>query len=446
MITETPGKALISAITHRTAVIGVVGLGYVGLSNAVAFAEAGFRVIGIDIESERVAKINRGESHLEHVPGEAVAEQVRAQRLSAATDFDVVSTLDCVLVCVPTPVRRDTVDPEPDLSHVRAAAQAIAPRLKPGSLVVLESTTFAGTTEDVLRPLLEASGLVAGRDFLLGYAPERIDPGNRQFALESIPRLVSGHGPDCQEAVRALYSQVFESVRLVSSIRAAEVSKLFENTFRWVNIGLVNELKMMCDSMGLDVWEVISAASTKPFGFLPFFPGPGVGGHCIPVDPYYLAWNARQVGMEARFVSLAGRINSSMPGYVVQRTAEALLAHDKELTGARLLVAGVAYKRDVDDIRESPSLEIMRLLGQEGATVDYHDPHVPQLPENAVGPDAVKSKTLSTRLAAEYDAVLILVDHSDIDWEQLVGGAPLVIDTRNVTERLPRLDFQVVRG
>ncbi|WP_405709656.1 MULTISPECIES: nucleotide sugar dehydrogenase [unclassified Streptomyces] len=443
---ETGTDTLINAITHRTAVIGVVGLGYVGLSNALVFAEAGFRVVGLDIEPDRVALINRGESHLEHVSGAAVAEQVRAQRLTATTDFAAVSSLDCVLVCVPTPVRHGGAEPQPDLSHVRAAAEAIAPGLRPGCLVVLESTTYAGTTEDVLRPLLETGGLVAGRDFLLSYAPERIDPGNRQFAVSAIPRVVSGSGPGCREAVHALYSQVFDSVRPVSSIRAAEVSKLFENTFRWVNIGLVNELKTMCDRMGLDVWEILDAAGTKPFGFLPFSPGPGVGGHCIPVDPYYLAWNARQVGMEARFVSLAGQVNSSMPGYVVQRTAEALRERDKELTGARVLVAGVAYKRDVDDIRESPSLEIIRLLGRQGADVDYYDPHVPQLPERAVGPDPVKSRTCYAGLAAEYDAVLILVDHSDIDWEQFMAGATLVVDTRNVIERLPQLGVPVVKG
>ncbi|MEZ0089013.1 nucleotide sugar dehydrogenase [Streptacidiphilus sp. EB129] len=427
---------LVADIRRGTAVVGVVGLGYVGLTNAIAFAEAGFRVVGLDVEPSRVARIGRGESHLEHVPHRDVARQVTAGRLTATTDFSVVAELDCILICVPTPVRHEGPVPQPDLCHVKAAAELIQPLLRRGSLIVLESTTYAGCTEEVLQPILERGGLLAGRDFLLGYAPERVDPGNARFAPAGITRVVSGCGALCREAIETLYAKVFSTVETVSSIRAAEMCKLFENTFRWVNIGLVNELKMLCDRLGIDVWEVVAAAATKPFGFMPFQPGPGVGGHCIPVDPYYLAWNARQLGLEARFVSAAGSVNDRMPEYVVQRTAEALRAGGGQLAGARLLVVGVAYKRDIDDIRESPAVTVMRMLHDRHALVDYHDPHVPELAEHLVGRYAVKSVPLSPEAIRSYDAVLILVDHSDIDWADLITHAALVVDTRNVTAQL----------
>jgi UDP-N-acetyl-D-glucosamine dehydrogenase len=438
-----PTALLLERIHAREARVGVVGLGYVGLPLAITFAEAGFQVTGIDVDSRRVERLRRGESPMRHVPAATVQQLVDARRLQPTTTFETAGELDCILICVPTPL---TSEREPDMSAVVAAGNAIAPHLRAGQLVVLESTTYPGTTDEVLRPLLEKHGLIAGRDFHLAFSPEREDPGNTSYGTRTIPKLVGGHTQGCLEVAQALYGAALEKVVPVSSTRVAELAKLHENIFRCVNIALVNEMKMLCDRMGLDVWEVIQAASTKPFGFMPFVPGPGLGGHCIPIDPFYLTWKARQYEFHTRFIELAGEVNTQMPHYVVQRTMEGLNRERKTLNGARLLVLGVAYKRDVDDLRESPSLRIMTLLRERGARVDYHDPYVPEVEPIHGFPYRMRSTPLDPQRIELYDAVLILTDHAGIDYGEVVAHAALVIDTRNATGRLKRFREKIIKA
>ena len=420
-----PAERLMLRIADGGAVVAVVGLGYVGLPLVRHFLAAGHPVIALDSNSEKTAALLRGESPLPHLPGDWIGPAVDGGRLRPSTDPAVLSDADAVVICVPTPL---TGHREPDLSHVRAAAEAAARSLRPGQLIVLESTTWPGTTEEVLRPLLEAGGLRAGEDFFLAFSPEREDPGNRTHALPDIPKVVGGATPACAAAASALYGRVFKTVVPVSSPAAAEMSKLLENIFRSVNIALVNELKMLCDRMGLDVWEIIAAAATKPFGFMPFQPGPGLGGHCIPIDPFYLTWKAREYGFTTRFIELSGEINTSMPQYVITRVMEALNSRGKTLHGARVLVLGAAYKADVDDLRESPALRLMELLRQYGAAVSYNDPHVPGLA--GLG---LESVPLTAETLAQSDCVLVATAHSAYDPEFVVRHAPLVVDTRNMT-------------
>jgi UDP-N-acetyl-D-glucosamine dehydrogenase len=423
------GAALLDKIQSRTARAGVVGLGYVGLPLAVELAKAGFHTTGIDLDERKVRAIGEGRSYIPDVATSDVQELQRARRLEATTDFAVVGTLDTINICVPTPLRKTK---DPDMSYIVSAVEAIAKHLHPGMLIILESTTYPGTTEEVVQPLLEAAGLKAGVDIFLAFSPERVDPGNPTFQTHNVPKVVGGLTPTCSALAAALYGSAIDTIVPVSSTRVAEMVKLLENTFRAVNIGLVNELALMCDRMNIDVWEVVEAARTKPFGFMAFYPGPGLGGHCIPIDPFYLSWKAKQSGFDPRFIELAGYINGGMPHYVVEKVADALNTRRKSVNGARILLAGVAYKRDIDDIRESPALDIMGLLHAKGAQVDYTDPHVPQVHarEWAGGVD-LRSMDLAGNRAGHYDCVVIATEHRAFDYDALVSDAELIVDTRN---------------
>jgi UDP-N-acetyl-D-glucosamine dehydrogenase len=412
-------------ILSRTARVGVVGLGYVGLPLAVEFGKAGFHVTGIDVSASKAGQINRGISYVQDVPTASVAELVAAGRLTATTDFSAVAALDTVNIAVPTPLRKTK---DPDMSHVVAAAQEIARHLHPGLLVIFESTTYPGTTDELLLPMFEQGGLKAGRDFFLCFSPERVDPGNPVYQTRNIPKVVGGITPACTEAGRIFYSQAIESVVAVGSTRVAEMVKLLENTFRMINIGLVNEMAMMCGRMGIDVWEVIDAAATKPFGYMPFYPGPGLGGHCIPIDPFYLSWKTKQAGIEARFIELAGYINGQMPHFVADKVQNALNEAAKPLKGSHVHVLGVAYKRDIDDVRESPALDIMHLLMRRGARVTYRDPYIPEIQIDGGRFTSQDDPALETGA----DCVLIVTDHRAFDYAGTLERARLIVDTRNV--------------
>jgi UDP-N-acetyl-D-glucosamine dehydrogenase len=422
-------QSLIDKIESRNARVGVVGLGYVGLPLAVEFARAGLTTTGIDLDGRKVDEINAGRSYIPDVQHADVASLRKAERLGATTDFSVVSELDTVNICVPTPLRKTK---DPDMSYIVSAAEQIVRYLHPGMLVVLESTTYPGTTAEVLQPMFEETGLKTGRDFFLAFSPERVDPANERFTTRNTPKVVGGTTSDCLRVAMALYSTAIDTIVPVSSTQVAEMVKLLENTFRAVNIGLVNELALMCDRMGIDVWEVVNAAKTKPFGFMPFYPGPGLGGHCIPIDPFYLSWKAKQAGFEARFIELAGHVNSSMPHYVADKVAEALNTHRKPVNGSSVLVLGVAYKRDIDDIRESPALDVMHVLHTRGAAVAYSDPHVPTLsPRDWAGGYELTSVPISRDTLASTDCVVVLTDHRTVDYRLVAAAAPLVVDTRN---------------
>ena len=429
MTSSALAASLLDTIRARRARAGVIGLGYVGLPLAVEFARAGYPTTGIDLDATKVQTINEGRSYIDDVPTSEVAKLVGAGHLRASTAFDVIADLDTINICVPTPLRKTK---DPDLSYIVSAAEEIAKRLHPGMLIILESTTYPGTTDELVLPILEQGGLRAGRDFFLAFSPERIDPANPTFGTHNVPKVIGGLTEDCTALARALYEAAIATVVPVSSPRVAEMVKLLENTFRAVNIGLVNELALMCDRLGIDVWEVVEAAATKPFGFMPFYPGPGLGGHCIPVDPFYLSWKARQSGFEARFIELAGAVNGAMPHYVVSLVVEALNHVRLALNGSRVLVAGVAYKRDVDDIRESPALDILTLLRRAGADLSYTDPHVPLLPgrlwENGVDLEHVD---LEGAGPGEYDCVVLITDHSRFNYDDLQRVGKVVVDTRN---------------
>jgi UDP-N-acetyl-D-glucosamine dehydrogenase len=433
--------------------VAVIGCGYVGLPLGLRFAEAGHRVVGFDVDQGKVAKLNAGQSFIGHIPGAKIQQYVRSKHFSASGDFSKLSQMDAIVICVPTPLDQRR---EPDLSYVEQTARAIQPHLQPGQLVVLESTTYPGTTEELVLPILEAGGLrcprASGRDaeqipsdFFLAFSPEREDPGNKQFGLAQIPKVVGGVNPPSGRAAVALYSQIVARVVPVSSTRAAEMAKLLENIFRCVNIALVNELKMLSLRMGIDIWEVIDAAATKPFGFMPFYPGPGLGGHCIPVDPYYLSWKAREFDFSTRFIELAGEVNTAMPYHVVESIANALNERQRALKGSRVLVLGVAYKKDVDDLRESPTLKIMQLLTERGALLDYNDPYFPQLHRmRHYNFSEMTSVELTPAVLASYDCVIIATDHSSYDYDAIVESAKLVVDTRNVTRHIIRNRGKIV--
>jgi UDP-N-acetyl-D-glucosamine dehydrogenase len=430
-------------LRERTAVVGVIGLGYVGLPQALAFAEAGYRVLGFDIDPAKPEALGAGRSYLLDIPSARVAALVSAGRLAATTDFDRLGECDALIVCVPTPLSQHG---EPDLSAVSGTASTIAPRLRAGQLVVLVSTTYPGTTEELVRPILEARGLVVGRDVALGYSPEREDPGNPRYGIENTPKLVSGCTEACRDLTALLYESVVPKVVPVSSPRVAEASKLLENIYRAVNIALVNELKMCFDRMGIDVWEVIGAAATKPFGFTPFYPGPGLGGHCIPIDPFYLTWKARAYDFHTRFIELAGEVNTAMPEYVVGRLRDALDLRGITLRGARILVLGVAYNRDTGDIRESPALRILSILARRGALAAYHDPHVPRLGRSRHYQFDLESTPLTAEALRAAAAVLIVTDHSSVDYAFVVRHAAVVVDTRNATRDVREGREKVVKA
>jgi UDP-N-acetyl-D-glucosamine dehydrogenase len=425
--------------------IGIIGCGYVGLPLALRFSDVGQRVTGFDLDKSKVDKLNAGQSYIQHIPAEKIREHVQAKRFDATTDFERLREMDAVLICVPTPLDERR---EPDLTYVEQTARAIAPHLQKKQLVVLESTTYPGTTEEMVLPILEAGGLkcpmAAGAgakdvstDFYLAFSPEREDPGNKQFGLAQIPKVVGGVNPASGRAAAGLYAQIVSRVVPVSSTRAAEMVKLLENIFRCVNIALVNELKQLCLRMGLDIWEVIDSAATKPFGFMPFYPGPGLGGHCIPVDPYYLSWKAREYDFATRFIELAGEINTEMPYHVVNAVAAALNQCQKSIKGSKILLLGVAYKKDVDDLRESPSLKLLELLTEKGAILDYNDPYFSALFKMRHYDFSNKrSVELTPKNISSYDCVLIATDHTLYDYDAIVRDAKLVVDSRNATRRV----------
>jgi len=431
---QPAAQTLAEKIQSRHAKVGIVGLGYVGLPLAVEFAKAGFSVTGIDLSDSKTAQINAGDSYVGDVPSARIAPLVNAGKLKATGDFSVVRDLDTVNICVPTPLRKTK---DPDMSYIVSACGEIAKHLHPGMLIILESTTYPGTTDELVLPMLQQGGLKVGQDFFLCFSPERVDPGNPKYNTSNIPKVVGGTTPTCSEMGRLFYSQALQHVVAVSSTQVAEMVKLLENTFRMINIGLVNEIALMCDRMGINVWEVIEAAATKPFGFMPFYPGPGLGGHCIPVDPFYLSWKTKQAGIEARFIELAGYINGQMPHFVVDKIQNALNNHTKPVKGSHIHILGVAYKKDIDDVRESPALDIMLLLKRRGACITYSDPYVPSLEldgEHLVSQDA----------HADADCTVIVTDHSSFDYPNIVEHAQLIVDTRNalkgvISDRIVRL-------
>jgi UDP-N-acetyl-D-glucosamine dehydrogenase len=426
-----------SKITSHSARVGIVGLGYVGLPLAVEFAQAGFRVTGIDVQQSKVDQLNAGESYIQDIPTGVLRPLVEAGRLEATTEFSVVRDLDTIDICVPTPLRKTK---DPDMSYIVSACEAIAKFFTAGTLVILESTTYPGTTDELVLPMLEKNGLKVGEDFFLCFSPERVDPGNPNFQTKNIPKVVGGVTAACTEMGALFYRQALEHVVPVSSTSAAEMAKLLENTFRMINIGLVNELAMMCDRMGINIWEVIDAAATKPFGFMPFYPGPGLGGHCIPIDPFYLSWKTKQAGIEARFIELAGYINGQMPHFVVTKIQDALNDRAKPVKGSHVHVLGVAYKRNIDDVRESPALDVIMLLEKLGAKVTYSDPFVP-----SIRLDGTSLCALAVDSSVEAaDCVVIITDHTDFDYERIHDKAKLIVDTRNAyrnrkSEKIVRL-------
>jgi UDP-N-acetyl-D-glucosamine dehydrogenase len=423
--------------TDGSAVLGVVGLGYVGLPLVTEMAKAGFRVIGFDVAKDRVDLLNSGESYIPDIPTDVLRPLVEAGLISATTDFSRASECDGIAICVPTPL--DEMK-EPDTSYMESAARAIMPHLHADMLVTLESTTYPGTTEEVVQPILEESGLTVGTDLFLAFSPERVDPGNEKWQTRNTPKVVGGVTPACTEAAVAMYSRFIDTIVPVSSTRAAEMTKLLENIFRCVNIALMNELLVVSERMGINIWEVVEAAKTKPFGFMPFYPGPGLGGHCIPIDPFYLSWKARQFDLHTEFIELAGKTNEAMPYYVVSRLMDALNTHRKSLAGAKVLVLGVAYKANIDDMRESPAIKITELLLDKEADVSYHDPHVPTF---SVAGRALSSTPLTEEMLTGTDAVLIITDHNSVDYHDVVRNASLILDTRNALWQFA--DDKVVR-
>ena len=417
--------AICEKFKNREARLAVIGLGYVGLPLAMEYAKAGFSVLGIDLMADKVAQLNRGESYIIDVSSEDVKAAVESGRFEATTDASGLADCDSVNICVPTPLGKTH---DPDMSYIQSAVDAIAPHLHTGMLVILESTTYPGTCEEVILPRLVGDGLEVGRDFHLAFSPERVDPGNPVYQTKNIPKVVGGVTESCTRTAACLYEQVMDTVVPVSNARVAETVKLLENTFRSVNIGLVNEIALLCNSMDIDVWEVIEAAGTKPFGFMPFYPGPGLGGHCIPIDPFYFSWKAKQVGMEARFIELAGQVNGSMPRHVVKLVADALNEVERSVKGSRVLVVGVAYKPDIDDVRESPALDIMEMLNQKGAEVWWADPHVPAL--HGLD-DLRKLEDWSLEALGRFDCAVIVTPHKSVDHAILLEAGPVVVDTRN---------------
>jgi UDP-N-acetyl-D-glucosamine dehydrogenase len=421
-------KALIEKFDKKTAVIGIVGLGYVGLPLMLRYAETGYRVLGFDIDQNKIDILRQGRSYIEHISSNAIAYAINSG-LQATTDLSRVCDVDAIIICVPTPLNKYR---EPDISFIINTMDSLLPHLREGQIVSLESTTYPGTTDEELRPRLESTGLKVGENVFLAFSPEREDPGNPNFITKTIPKVCGGTTAACLEAGLALYRQVIDQVVPVSSTRAAEMTKLLENIHRAVNIGLVNEMKIIADKMGLDIHEIIRAAATKPFGFVPYYPGPGLGGHCIPIDPFYLTWKAREYGVHTRFIELAGEVNSSMPEWVVNKIGQAMNERYKAINGSKILMLGIAYKKNIDDMRESPSVELMELLQQKGAKIDYSDPHVPLFPKMRKHHFSLKSVHLTANAIAEYDCIVIATNHDAFDYSMIKQHANLIVDTRGV--------------
>jgi UDP-N-acetyl-D-glucosamine dehydrogenase len=436
-------NAWLAAIDGRTVRVGIIGMGYVGLPLMRTFCRAGFACLGFDVDRGKVEKLNTGRSYIKHIPSSLIKRVLQEGRFTASADPLSLRECDAILICVPTPLTKTR---EPDMSYVENTAHLIADHLQRGQLIVLESTTYPGTTRELVKPILESSGLRVGVDFFLAYSPEREDPGRTDHTTETIPKVVGGCEPRSLKIAAALYGAAVRQAVPVSSCEVAEAAKILENVYRCVNIALINELKLTFERMGIDVWEVVRAASTKPFGFQPFYPGPGLGGHCIPIDPFYLTWKARQYGVSTRFIELAGEINTAMPGHVVNRVAEALNKSRKPLKSARVLVLGLAYKKDVDDIRESPSIELIEMLRARGAHVDYNDPHVPKTPKQREHDLGMTSRALTAAMLKSYDCVLIATDHSTYDYDWIVRHARLVVDTRNATAKVRNGRKKIVKA
>jgi UDP-N-acetyl-D-glucosamine dehydrogenase len=434
---------LLDKIVNRNATVGIIGLGYVGLPLLIRFGEAGFRLLGFDVDSRKIDALLHGKSYIQHIPIEPINRFLEEKRLDVTLSFERLSEADCVLICVPTPL---TEKMEPDLRYVMTTTETVARHLRPQQLIVLESTTYPGTTDELMLPRLQQGGLKVGEDFYLAFSPEREDPGNKSFHTGNIPKVVGGITPQCLERAQALYEFAVSRVVPVSSTRVAELTKLLENIYRSVNIALVNELKVLTQRMDIDIWEVIEAASSKPFGYTPFYPGPGLGGHCIPIDPFYLSWKAKEYDFTTRFIHLAGEINISMPYHVLEQTVEALNRQRKCLNGARILVLGVAYKKDIDDDRESPSYAIMDLLLERGADVSYNDPHIPRLKPGRKHRYSLESMELTAETLQQMDAVMILTDHSSYDYAWIAKHSPLLIDTRNATKNVQEGRDRIIKA
>ena len=424
-------KQLEKKIIDRSAIIGIIGMGYVGLPLAIEFARVGFKVIGVDVDQKKIEIINSGKSHIDDIKDYQVKELTDLKRLRCSSDFSVLKNVDCVAIAVPTPLNKTK---DPDVSFILSAVDEIQKYLHPGQLIILESTTYPGTTEELILPKLEETGYKVGKDFFLAFSPERVDPGNIRYSTHNTPKIVGGATLNCSKVVKILYEQVITDVVPVSSTKAAEMVKLLENTFRSVNIGLVNEVALMCDRLQIDVWEVIDAAATKPFGFMPFYPGPGLGGHCIPIDPHYLSWKLRSLNYYARFIELAGDINSRMPEYVVEKISSALNSRKKSLSGSKILVLGAAYKKDIADVRESPSLDIIKILIRNEALVSYNDPFVDEIILDSG--KKIKSVGMNAKSLSSVDCVAILTDHSEYKYQWIVDKAKLIVDTRNATKNV----------
>ena len=430
-------------IRERKVTVGILGLGYVGLPLAREFANAGVKVLGFDVDEAKVKKLNAGRSIIKHIPHGQIKKLVKSRLFSATTNMARLKSVDVILICVPTPL---TSNREPDMQYVVGSCETISKYIRAGQLIVLESTTYPGTTRELMKPILEKSGLKAGKAFYMAYSPEREDPGNKDFSTRTIPKVVGGLTDTCRDLACALYEIAIVNTVPVSTLEAAEATKILENVYRCINIAMVNELKMVFERMGIDVWEVINAASTKPFGFNAFYPGPGLGGHCIPIDPFYLTWKARQYGMPTRFIELAGEINTNMPHYVINKTTEALNERRKSLKGSKVLVLGLAYKKDIDDVRESPSIELIELLKSKGAKVDYNDPYISRTHKQREHNLKMTSRKLSAKMLGSYDVVLISTDHSDYDYNWIVKNAKLVVDTRNATSKVRTNRSRVVKA
>jgi len=430
-------------IESHEAIIGVVGLGYVGLPLLMEFVEQGFTTIGFDIDEKKVTTLNAGKSYIKHIANERVEKVVSSKLFEATADFGRIKEADCVLICVPTPLTRHR---EPDMSYIIGTGETLYPHIRKEQLIVLESSTYPGTTEEVLKPILEKSGLKGDKDFWIAFSPEREDPNNPNFNTKTIPKVIGANTEQARLLTKTLYDQVIVQTVPVSSSQAAEATKLLENIFRSVNIALVNEMKMILDKMGIDVWEVINAAKTKPFGFMPFYPGPGLGGHCIPIDPFYLTWKAREYEMNTRFIELAGEINTNMPFWVINKVMDGLNDAGKSLKGSKVLVLGAAYKKDIDDPRESPSFKLMEILLEKGAEVDYNDPHVPILPNMRMYDIHRNSVDLSAENLKKYDCVLISTDHSAYDFDFIVEHAQMIVDTRNATQNVKSNRHKIIKS
>jgi UDP-N-acetyl-D-glucosamine dehydrogenase len=435
---------LLEKITSHRACVGIIGLGYVGLPLVLRFGEERFPVLGFDVDAEKVTKLNAGQSYIRHIEGGKIHSLVKDKRFEATSDFRRLAEADCIIICVPTPLNAKK---DPDLQYIEKTADALVKTLRKGQLISLESTTYPGTTDEILLERFRSTGLEVGKDYFLVFSPEREDPGNPKFSTRTIPKVVGGTTPACLELGNALYSQVIDRVITVSSTRAAELVKLLENIYRCVNIALVNELKLLTERMDIDIWEVIDAASSKPFGFTPFYPGPGLGGHCIPIDPFYLSWKAKEYDFSTRFIQLAGEVNTAIPHYVVDRVGAALNERAKSVRGAKVLIQGVAYKKDVDDIRESPALEIMELLQDKGAVLSYSDPYIPKLHKMRKHDFShMSSVPLTNEVLKSQDLVLITTDHTNVDYQNIVDQAALVVDTRNATRSVTRGRERIVRA